>query len=338
MQNQLISRVIITLLALAGVAIILYTALEVSILGCEGRFCGEASDGVVVYDREPFEEGLKEGLLFSLNLLGAAFMVSTLAAGLVAIQGSGLLPVVLAIALTGANLLNFYDYLQDQFNERGRDLVLDNGWAYIAAGGGLIFIAGVINAVVQSNRFPSPVPGSPYLPPAPPKAAPQINAVRFIAIIGLAVYLVGVFMPISCEEGECDFETAPQFSFDRFDEADDFREGLVGNTPGTSSLAMGAALLLAIIIFKGVSALLLATIAYQANLFYLTIEDTSVSLGWGWVVIFAGLGIMGLAVLGYIINRRQGPAYMPYGAPPPYPPYPPPYPPYGAPPVPPANP
>lgn len=152
---------------------------------------------------------------------------------------------------------------------------------------------------------------------------------KIVGLVALAIVAIGAFLPASCDE-ECNFDESPFFSFDRFDEADNFGEGIAANFLGVNIFLFVVFGGIALTQFKGVLTVIIALTIYLLNILYAIVEgEGNDDLGWGWIFLLGGLILLMVAYGAYLAQLRNRPSYG-YGYPPPgYSPYPPGgYPPY----------
>ncbi len=142
------------------------------------------------------------------------------------------------------------------------------------------------------------------------------DTVLTMSVIGALLIVFSMFLPIiHCESSggwwTCTRDSVSLFDRKAFQDDAKFYEGVLSNFQPINLLAITAVALAAVVLGRGLvpaaSTLLLFTLFHLYSAWVQTDEETAVdlSLGWGWIVLLLGCGlIMGAAIM-YALQERQ---------------------------------
>lgn len=164
MQNTQQGGLIASALVIVGIIIIVISALSLKIVDCTHSFCNE-DDDLTLYDTEPYEDGLKEGLIDFQHLYAVALIGTLIGLLATLVSRKGILLASLLALFLSINLYYFYNRAFDSSEFYSLEF---GGWAGLFVGVAALVVGGAVNAF-----FSGAPPYSPFAQQPPPGYAPH---------------------------------------------------------------------------------------------------------------------------------------------------------------------
>lgn len=171
---------------------------------------------------------------------------------------------------------------------------------YDPVGANRVIVRGVGVLIVQPLKLRGPMENSSA---ALPTAYRQTTTALILAALGVLLVLFGLTAPSYCvEDGDCKFFDNALFDHNRFD--DRWQAGVVGNYNAFRIVGVLPAILVAVrlrrrpaMLIGALAVLLTVGLIYETYDYLVSeLEFYGAQLRWGWLVIWAGVALIGIAV------------------------------------------